>query len=91
MLFRSASSNPDGSSYNNLQEQFIGDYIDIVSGPQAVYIVWTDGRNAARCQAVDSYRDAVYAGSKAAIAPNPDSACALSFGNTDTMLGVVNF
>src|SRR6266702_7658459 len=25
-----ASSNPDGSSYNNLQEQFIGDYIDIV-------------------------------------------------------------
>ena len=42
-----ASSNPDGSSYNNLQDQFIGDYIDIVSGPQAVYIVWTDSRNAA--------------------------------------------
>src|SRR5438067_11826361 len=27
-----ASSNPDGSSYNNLIEQFIGDYIGIVAG-----------------------------------------------------------
>jgi hypothetical protein len=86
-----ASSNPDGSSYNDLQEQFIGDYIDIVSGPHCAYIVWTGSRNAPRCQAVDSYRNAVYACAKTAVAPNPDSVCALSFGNTDTMVGVVTF
>ncbi len=85
------SSNPDGSSYNNLQEQFIGDYIGIVAGPTGAYIVWTDARKATRCQAVDDYRNAVYAGSKTAVAPNPDSACATSFGNTDTEAAIVNY
>src|SRR6266516_2997273 len=78
----SASSNPDASSYNNLMEQFIGDYIGIVAGPTQAYLVWTDARDASRCQAVDAYRDAVYAGSKTAVAPNPDVDCATSFGNT---------
>jgi hypothetical protein len=87
----SASSNPDGSSYNNLQEQFLGDYIDIVAGPTSAYIVWTDARNATSCQAVDDYRNAVYALSKTAVAPNPDNACATSFGNTDTEVAVVNY
>ena len=86
-----ASSNPDGSGYNNLQEQFIGDYIDIVAGPSSAYIVWTDSRNATPCQAVADYRNAVYAGSKTAIAPNPDTACAMSFGNTDTYAAVINY
>ncbi|MFL5706681.1 MAG: hypothetical protein ACJ8AG_28245, partial [Ktedonobacteraceae bacterium] len=86
-----ASSNPDGSGYNNLQEQFIGDYIDIVAGPTSAYLVWTDARSATPCQAVDDYRNAVYAGSKTAVAPNPDKACATSFGNTDTEAAVVNY
>jgi len=86
-----ASSNPDGSSYNNLQEQFIGDYIGIVAGPTSAYVVWTDARNATPCQAVDDYRNAVYSGSKTAVAPNPDSACATSFGNTDTEAAIVNY
>jgi hypothetical protein len=86
-----ASSNPDGSSYNNLQEQFIGDYIDIVAGPSSAYVVWTDARNATPCKAVDDYRNAVYARSKTAVAPNPDSACSASFGNTDTEAAIVNY
>jgi len=86
-----ASSNPDGSSYNNLKEQFLGDYIQIVSGPASAYVVWTDARNATPCAAVDAYRTAVYAGSKTAVAPNPDSACASSFGNTDTMIAAVGY
>ncbi len=86
-----ASSNPDASSYNNLQEQFLGDYIDIVAGPSSAFIVWTDASNAAPCAAVDSYRNAVYAGSRTAVAPNPDTACPANFGNTDTMLGVVTY
>jgi hypothetical protein len=91
MKVSTTASNPDGSSYNSLQEQFIGDYLDIVDGPSSAYIVWTDARNATPCQAVDTYRSAVYAGSKTAVAPNPDQACATSFGNTDTMAGVVNY
>jgi len=87
----SASSNPDGSSYNNLMEQFLGDYIQIVSGPASAYIVWTDSRNATPCAAVDAYRAAVYGGSKTAVAPNPDTACASSFGNTDTMIAAVGY
>ncbi len=86
-----ASSNPDGSSYNNLQEQFIGDYIDIVAGPTSAYIVWTDARNATVCSVVDAYRNAVYAGSKTAVAPNPDKVCATSFGNTDTEAAIMNY
>jgi hypothetical protein len=86
-----ASSNPDGSSYNNLMEQFIGDYIGIVSGPSSAYVDWTDSRNATACAAVNAYRSQVYAGSKTAIAPNPDSACEVNFGNTDSMEATVNF
>jgi hypothetical protein len=86
-----AWSNPDGSSYNNLQEQFIGDYIGIVSGPHAAYIVWTDSRNAAACTGVNNYRSAVYAGSKTAVAPNPDTACSRDFGNTDTYEATVTY
>ncbi|HEY6030470.1 MAG TPA: sialidase family protein [Gaiellaceae bacterium] len=84
-----ASSNPDGSSYNNLMEQFIGDYIDVVAGPTTSWVVWTDARDATPCAAVDAYRNAVYAGSRTAVAPNPDTACATSFGNTDTIAGIV--
>ena len=85
-----ASSNPEASSYNNLQEQFIGDYIGIVDGPTQATIVWTDARNAALCPAVSDYRSAVYAGSSA-VAPNPDSACDTSFGNTDTIAANVSY
>ena len=85
------SSNPDASSYNNLQEQFIGDYIGIVAGPTSAVAVWTDARNAAACAAIDAYRSAVYAGSKTAVAPNPDASCAPGFGNTDTFAAIVAY
>ena len=83
------SSNPDGSSYNSLTEQFIGDYIGIVSGPTSSWLVWTDSRAATQCAAVDAYREQVYSGSKTAVAPNPDTACNTSFGNTDTEVSEV--
>src|SRR5262249_16098172 len=37
-----ASSNPDGSSYNNLQEQFIAHYIGIAAGPRQAYLSCTN-------------------------------------------------
>jgi hypothetical protein len=84
------SSNPDGSSYNGLEEQFLGDYIGIVDGPRQAYVVWTDSRNTTACPAVDAYRSQLYAGEKP-VAPNPDQACATSFGNTDTMAAAVTY
>ena len=84
-----ASSNPDGSSYNNLMEQFIGDYIGIVAGARTAWVVWTDTRNATPCVAVNAYRSNVYAGTKTAVAPNPDTACPASFGDTDTFVSAV--
>ena len=86
-----ASSNPEGSAYNSVQEQFIGDYLGIVAGPSSATIVWTDERNASTCAAVSAYQQAVYAGSKTAVAPNPDTDCAPSFGNSDTEVGVVTY
>jgi hypothetical protein len=84
------SSNPEASSYNNLKEQFIGDYIGIVDGPTQATIVWTDARNAALCDAVSAYRSAVYARSSL-VAPNPDVACPTDFGNTDTFAANVSY
>jgi hypothetical protein len=86
-----ASSNPEGSGYNNVQEQFLGDYIGIVAGPTSAYIAFTDSRNASLCGPVQAYQSSVYAGSKTAIAPNPDTDCAKSFGNTDTVVGIVGY
>ena len=90
LLVGSATSNPDGSSYNSLEEQFLGDYIGAVSGPTSTWLAWTDSRNADVCAAVDSYRSAVYGGSKTAVAPNPDTACSTNFGNTDSMVAQID-
>jgi hypothetical protein len=87
----SQSSNPDGSSYNDLTEQFLGDYVGIVAGPSSAYLVWTDSRNAAACSAVDTYRNRIYAGSTTVVAPNPDTVCPTNFGNTDTYAASVSY
>ena len=82
--------NPAASAYNNLQEQFIGDYTDLVAGPRSSYLVWTDASDAALCSAVGAYQAQVYAGSKTAVAPNPDFVCPTAFGNTDDVVAVIN-
>ena len=87
----SVSSNPEASAYNSLEEQFIGDYLGIVAGPTSATIVWTDTRDASTCAAVSAYQQAVYAGSKTAFAPNPDTDCTRSFGDSDTEAAVVNY
>ena len=84
-----ASSNPEASGYNNLQEQFIGDYTDIAAGPTTSYATWTDASLGATCPAVTAYRAAVYAGSKTAVPPNPDLQCPTAFGNTDTVVATI--
>lgn len=73
------SSNPDGSSYNDLTEQFLGDYTGIVNGPSSAYLVWTDARGATQCAAVDAYRNAGRPGPRSW--PLPRSVLAAGFGS----------
>src|SRR5438132_9518366 len=79
------SSNPGSSSYNNLMEQFIGDYIGIIAGSTSAVAIWTDVRNGVACEEVDAYRNALYAGSQTAVAPNPDREYGLGFGNNNNI------
>jgi hypothetical protein len=71
------TSDPDVSGYNNLAEQFLGDYTSIVATDHAAYPIWTDSRNGSTCTAVDQFR----AGS--ATKPNPDTACSQGMGDSD--------
>ena len=86
-----ASSNPEASAYNSVQEQFIGDYLGLIAGPTSATIVWTDEGDASTCAAVSAYQQALYAGSKKAVAPNPDTDCPADFGNSDTEAAAVNY
>jgi hypothetical protein len=61
------------------------------AGPTSAFLVWTDSRYATPCAAVNTYRDAVYGGSKTAVAPNPNTTCSASFGNTDTYTATVAY
>ena len=90
MTVSAASSNPEASAYNNLQEQFIGDYTDLAAGPTSSYLAWTDASAGALCSDVSDYQALVYAGSKRAVAPNPDDVCPTAFGNTDDVVAVVD-
>jgi hypothetical protein len=81
-----ATSDPDGSSLNNLRAQRLGDYITAVADARGggLFAVWTDTRNAASCSAVDAFR--------AGTGPKPDviTSCPTTFGNTDIFLGIVS-
>jgi hypothetical protein len=72
----SASSDPDVSTANSLDQQFLGDYNGAAAGPDgSFWFAWTDTRNGQTCAAVDSFR---------AGGPQPDlSSCSSGFGNSD--------
>ncbi len=87
MQISTESSDPDGSSVQGLNAQFLGDYITAVADSLGgrVFAVWTDSRNASPCIAVDAFR----AGK--GLQPNVITDCPITFGNTDIFLGTVNY
>ena len=83
-IHRGASGDPRGSSQNDLQAEFLGDYVYASATNAFAVAVWNDARNAADCGAIDTWRQALRTNRAAAgPAPAPQLACASNWGNTD--------
>jgi hypothetical protein len=70
------------SSANALIDEFIGDYNTVVATNDGAVSVFNDARDAALCNAINTYRQAI-ANGEDAVAPAPGTDCDSTFGNTD--------
>ncbi|MGE5136106.1 MAG: sialidase family protein [Gemmatimonadota bacterium] len=79
---RGVVGDPRGSSQNNLQAEFLGDYVYTAATNSGAVGVWNDVRNAADCQAIDNWRLSL--GTSTPLPrPAPQTDCAATFGNSD--------
>lgn len=85
-LHRSPTGDPRGSSQNNLQAEFLGDYVYAVATRTFGAVVWNDTRNAADCPAIDAWRMSLQTGSPLPT-PAPQQDCPPTFGNSDIFGG----
>ena len=79
---RGAVGDPRSSSQNNLQAEFLGDYVYTAATRAGAVGVWNDVRNGADCPAIDTWRAALRAGTAGA-PPAVQQACPATFGNSD--------
>ena len=86
-LHRGAPGDPRGSSQNDLQAEFLGDYVYAVATRDYGAAVWNDVRNAADCPAIDAWRMALRTGDSSVLRPAPQQACPAGFGNSDIFGG----
>jgi hypothetical protein len=84
-VHRGAQGDPRGSSQNNLQAEFLGDYVYASATNDYATFVWNDARNAADCPAMDAYRMSLQNDDPADDLPAPavQQVCPAMFGNTD--------
>jgi hypothetical protein len=75
-----------GSSQNNLEAEFLGDYVYAAATRTFGAAVWNDARNAAVCPAINAYWAALRGG-PAAPRPAPQVDCPSTWGNTDIFGG----
>jgi len=85
-LHRSPPGDPRGSSQNNLQGEFLGDYVYAAATRTYGAAVWNDTRNAADCPAMDAYRMSLETGGSVP-APAVQQQCPPTFGNSDIFGG----
>jgi hypothetical protein len=77
-----------GSSQNNLQAEFLGDYVYAIATRTFGAAVWNDARNAADCSAIDAWSmDQENGGTLALPRPAPEQDCPANFGNSDIFGG----
>jgi hypothetical protein len=79
---RGAVGDPRASSQNNLQAEFLGDYVYTAATRAGAVGVWNDVRNAADCPAMDKWRLSLRTGTSVP-RPAPQADCPATFGNSD--------
>lgn len=86
-LHRGAPGDPRGTSQNNLQAEFLGDYVYAIATRTYGAAVWNDVRRAADCPAMDAWRMALRTEDTSVSTPAPQQDCPVAFGNSDIFGG----
>ncbi len=81
-LARGVAGDPRASSQNNLQAEFLGDYVYTAATRTGAVGVWNDTRRAADCPALDAWRMSLRTGTSVT-KPAPQVDCPTTFGNSD--------
>jgi hypothetical protein len=79
---RGPVGDPRTSSQNDLQAEFLGDYVYTAATRAGAVGVWNDVRSGADCPAIDMWRAALRTGTAGA-PPAVQQACPATFGNSD--------
>ncbi len=82
-LHRSPVGDPRASSQNDLQGEFLGDYVYAAATNDYGVTVWNDVRNGVVCPALNEWRMDLREGTAEEEAPNPTEECQPGFGDTD--------
>jgi hypothetical protein len=84
-VHRGPPGDPRGSSQNDLQAEFLGDYVYATATNDYGAAVWQDARNAADCPDMDAWRMSLRTETEADDVPRPapQQDCPPTFGNTD--------
>jgi hypothetical protein len=88
-LARGNVGDPRAASQNNLQAEFLGDYVYTAATRAGAVGVWNDASSAAFCPAIDAWRLSLQTGPPVP-RPAPQKDCDPTFGNTDIVGAAVS-